>query len=348
MRILIASLAFGASFLALTTLRGQQGGSLAPEDYAEIQQLYARYASDVDSAAGNGAAFAGLFTADGVLTEESGKTYAGRAKLMELARTAPAKRPSNTRHLVWNVKIDPSPTGASGKAYVVVSRVAETGQPAVVIDVGQYWDDLFKTPEGWRIKRREFHKAPASAVGGPEAAPTSPPLSPSVGGSSRVQQTTGSASPPSPPASRLSADDYAQILQLYARLPYAFDGGADEGKVYAGLFTSDGIMGDARTGKLLHGSEALAGNARGTAPKNPFTTGHFLADVMLIPTSDGVVGTAYRISNSGVPVGIYFCLVVRTTEGWRFKEMHFTGPNLPVPENAQHFLQRGVKASSSQ
>jgi len=156
-----------------------------------------------------------------------------------------------------------------------------------------------------------------------------------------AQQTASSGSP-----TRLTADDYAQILQLYAQYPYAFDGGTDEGKAMAALFTSDGVFGDARTGKLLMGSEALAANARG-ATKNPFTSVHILTNVMLIPTSEGVVGTACRVSNTGVPVGIYFSLIVRTTEGWRFKEMHFTGPNLPVPEAAKHFLEKTAKASPS-
>jgi len=342
MRNLKALLALGVFLLVLAALHAQQDGSLTADDYAEIQQLYARYAFAVDSVAANGAAFAGLFTPDGVLIDESGKTYAGREPLMELARTVPAKNPATARHFVWNVKIDPSPAGATGKAYIVVANVAETGQPAAVIVVGQYWDDLVKTPQGWRIKRREFHKAPPAAAAGPEAAPPSPPAPSAAGSNSPVQQPAGSASP-----ARLTADDYAEIQQLYARLPYAFDGGANEGKVYAALFTSDGIMGDARTGKLLHGSEALAANARGASPKNPLTTGHFLADIMLVPTSDGVVGTAYRVSNSGVPIGIYFCLVAKTVEGWRFKEMHFTGPNLPVPEAARHFLQKTANASLS-
>jgi hypothetical protein len=136
---------------------------------------------------------------------------------------------------------------------------------------------------------------------------------------------------------RLTADDYAQILQLYARYPYTFDGGLEEGRAAAELYTPDGIFGDARTGKLLQGPDALAANARGPN-KNPLTTAHILTNIMLTPVADGVVGQAYRISNAGVPVGIYFSFLVKTPAGWRFNQTHFTGPHYPVPEHAASFL----------
>jgi hypothetical protein len=156
-----------------------QGGTLTPLDYAEIQQLYARYAYGLDSGADNGAMFAQVFTADGVLTDESGKTTQGRDKLMELARSNPAKGPTNVQHFVWNVKIEPNAQGATGKAYIVVAKLGETGQPAAVLDGGQYWDDLVKTADGWRIKKREFHKAVAG--GGAPARGGAPAPAPAPG-----------------------------------------------------------------------------------------------------------------------------------------------------------------------
>jgi hypothetical protein len=172
MRNVKAPIALSVSLLGGAALQAQQGGSLTPGDYAEIQQLYARYAYAVDSVADNGTALAGLFTADGVLADEAGKTYTGRNQLMEMARTRPGKSPTTVRHFVWNVRIDPAPPGATGKAYIAVTKLEETGKPATLIDLGQYWDDLVKTPEGWRIKRREFHRAPA---GGREGAPPAQP-----------------------------------------------------------------------------------------------------------------------------------------------------------------------------
>jgi hypothetical protein len=175
MRNVKAPIALIMSLLGVAALQAQQGGALTPADYAEIQQLYGRYAYAVDSVADNGEALAALFTADGVLADEAGKTYTGRSQLMEMARTYAGKTPTTVRHFVWNVRIDPSPPGARGKAYIAVTKLEETGKPATLIDLGQYWDDLVKTPEGWRIKRREFHKAPP---GGREGAPPAQPRGP--------------------------------------------------------------------------------------------------------------------------------------------------------------------------
>lgn len=334
-------------------LRRSPSSALTAQDYAEIAQLYPRYAYALDSAADHGAALAALFTADGALTDESEKTHKGRTQLMAAARGGGTNGVATAQHFVWNVKIDPSETGATGKAYTEVLKLTQEGQPAAVSDLGQYWDDLVKTPEGWRIKNRVFHKAPASATpagviessqsGASSAGPVATPSAVGSNEGSRAeqaQQTRGGL------LVKLSAADYAEILQLYARYPYAFDGGTDQGKASAALYTSDGIFGDARTGKLLQGSEALAANSRGPN-KNPLTTAHILTNIMLTPTSGGVVGEAYRISNAGVPVGIYFSLFVKTTQGWRIKETHFTGPNFPVPENARHFLQETAKETPS-
>ena len=188
MRACGAAIRVGLALLGAAVLCGQQGRVLSAQDYAEIGQLYARYVSAVDSIVDNGAALAGLFTADGVLTDESGKTYTGRDELMAFARTQPGKSPAAARHFVWNVKVDASPRGATGKAYAEVMKLTEPGRPAAVSNLGQYWDDLVKTPEGWHIKSRVFHKAPAptapAGVGGNEAVPATgtPVTLPGMGG----------------------------------------------------------------------------------------------------------------------------------------------------------------------
>src|SRR5262245_38128544 len=99
------AIALGVALMALVTapaVRAQQAAALSLQDYAEIQQLYARYAYGLDS--GDGAMFANVFTADGVLTDESGKTTTGRNNLMSFAAANPAKGPTNVQHFIWNVK----------------------------------------------------------------------------------------------------------------------------------------------------------------------------------------------------------------------------------------------------
>ena len=34
----------------------------------------------------------------------------------------------------------------------------EAGKPIVMTNGGQYWDDLVKTADGWRFKKRTFYR----------------------------------------------------------------------------------------------------------------------------------------------------------------------------------------------
>jgi hypothetical protein len=161
--------AFIVACVVSATAGAQQPGSapltLTPQDYAEIQQLYARSAHGLDYAIDDGNLYAAVFTPDGVFVDADGTIYQGREQLAEFARAwglpHSQRAPMNTRHSLYNVRIDPAPEGAtgpanfaSGKAYVVVSRAVAAGNPVIVIDAGQYHDSLVRTSDGWRIKRR--------------------------------------------------------------------------------------------------------------------------------------------------------------------------------------------------
>jgi hypothetical protein len=170
-RCLISTMAFIIACVLSAALGAQQPSSasltLTPQDYSDIQQLYARSAHGLDYAIDNGNVYAGVFTLDGVFVDTDGTIYQGREQLAEFARAwglpHSQRAPMNTRHSLYNVRIDPAPEGAtgianfaSGKAYVVVSRAADAGHPVMVIDAGQYHDSLVRTAEGWRIKKRVF------------------------------------------------------------------------------------------------------------------------------------------------------------------------------------------------
>jgi ketosteroid isomerase-like protein len=158
--------------VAVAGLSAQQ--PLTPQDYVDIQALYTRYAQGLD--AGDAAMFGQVFTADGVLVDESGMTHTGRAQLEAHARTFAGQ---NIQHYTWNVRIDPSPDGAAGMAYVMMGRLGAAGAPTP-LGTGQYRDTIVRTPEGWRIKRREFHRPPAPAQ--PAAAPAGQPQPAGRGG----------------------------------------------------------------------------------------------------------------------------------------------------------------------
>jgi hypothetical protein len=137
-----------------TTSASAKAPALTAADYVEIQQLVARYAYAVDTHAGDGYAYADLFTADGVF---GGKTK-GREQLAALARSTQAQRagPSYTRHFLTNVIIRPLAEGATGSQYLVAIDVGEDGKPSTVVHGGRYDDVYLKTPEGWRFKSRTY------------------------------------------------------------------------------------------------------------------------------------------------------------------------------------------------
>ena len=138
--------------------QSRAGGSLTALDYAEIGQLYGRYAIGYDT--GNGDLWARAFTADGTFVLPGGKTLAGRQQLAEFA-AAPGndKGPTNVFHVNTNITIEPSPEGATGTAYVLLVNLGTSGKPSTLTGGGIYRDQFVKTSEGWRIKKRIYQPA---------------------------------------------------------------------------------------------------------------------------------------------------------------------------------------------
>jgi hypothetical protein len=103
---------------------------------------------------GDGSAFAALFTPDGSL----GTQAKGTAQLSEFAAQTNKDRsgPGFTRHFVTNVVIKPAPGGATGRSYLVTIDGAEDGKPTTMLSGGHYDDVYVKTPQGWRIKSRDY------------------------------------------------------------------------------------------------------------------------------------------------------------------------------------------------
>ena len=161
------ALALALPLVVLTVLQAQQQrarGSLTALDYAEIQQLYGRYAIGYDS--GNGEMFARAFTADGTF-QLPNNVIAGREKLAAFAgQPGNNKGPTNVFHVVSNVTIEPSAEGATGTAYVLLVNIGQTGKPSALTGGGVYRDTFVKSPEGWRIKSRTYlpaHTVPAKS-----------------------------------------------------------------------------------------------------------------------------------------------------------------------------------------
>jgi actinorhodin biosynthesis protein ActVIA len=129
-------------------------GSLSVWDYQQIEQLVASYGHALDSGFGkgdNGDAYAGLYTRDGLAFLNT----KGYEALAALAREQP-RGPNYVRHYITHHLIDPSPEGATGKAYLAVLDIGEHGKPNTVFLGGHYEDTYVRTPEGWRIKTRNL------------------------------------------------------------------------------------------------------------------------------------------------------------------------------------------------
>ena len=144
----------GALVMVVFQQIGQTAPALTALDYAEIDQLYARYAFAADT--GEAEMLARVFTEDGVFDVTnalSGEPLAPGQwvpvqgyEQLKVSRRAAAANPLKTpRHYTTNILIEPTAEGAMGAAYTFDGSSERTGT---------YDDQLVKTPEGWRFKKR--------------------------------------------------------------------------------------------------------------------------------------------------------------------------------------------------
>jgi hypothetical protein len=119
--------------------------------------------------------------------------------------------------------------------------------------------------------------------------------------------------------SSMTADDYIEIQQLYARYNNAIDTGDAEG--YAVTFTPDGVFNTSK------GHDALVEfihnwhDKMGGADRR-----HWNTNLTITPTAEGASGSVYLLLvNVGVRPPVIFAAamyddqLVKTPQGWRFK-----------------------------
>jgi hypothetical protein len=129
---------------------------------------------------------------------------------------------------------------------------------------------------------------------------------------------------------KLSADDYIEIQQLYARYNVAIDSGDAEG--YAACFTPDGVF-----NKQFKGHDGLTGFIKQWREKmNGANRRHWNTNLVITPTAEGAKGTVYLfLMDVGVrPPTImtaakYDDELVKTSDGWRFTRRQTTGDGPP-------------------
>jgi hypothetical protein len=155
-------LAVAALGAAQKAVKNADRPALTATDYVEIEQLAARYAFALDTAADRGQEFARLFTPDGIFRTAGSRPYEikGREQLAAFAMGDLAHRgPSYVHDYASNHIVRPSAEGATGRVYVEWLTIGENGG-AGVVETGGHYDDVYvKTRDGWRFKMRTFSPA---------------------------------------------------------------------------------------------------------------------------------------------------------------------------------------------
>ena len=120
-------------------------GKLTTDDLIEIQQLYTKYNWALDS--GDSEGYAATFTPDGVFNNN-----VGHDAIVKFADTFHAGLGSHVKHWNTNLMILPTATGATGQVYLVLVDFGT--KPASIATSANYSDELVKTAQGWRFKKR--------------------------------------------------------------------------------------------------------------------------------------------------------------------------------------------------
>ena len=123
-------------------------------------------------------------------------------------------------------------------------------------------------------------------------------------------------------AEELTAEDHAEIHQLYARYVQAIDFG--DAIAWADTFAPDGSFGDSVTGR-----DALIAFAEQYHEENGSEPRHWYAALVLAPTAGGAEGRCYALTfNSSTRslmwTGTYRDVLVETSRGWRFSSRQLT------------------------
>jgi uncharacterized protein (TIGR02246 family) len=121
------------------------------EDLQAINQLFIDYGEHLD--AGDFDAYADLFAEDGeVLLGPMGRA-AGRAEIRALMTKALSAGMGTTYHIVSSPRISLDGDTATATVMWSVATAADDGLARISM-VGHHLDDLVRTDDGWRFRRR--------------------------------------------------------------------------------------------------------------------------------------------------------------------------------------------------
>lgn len=135
-------------------------------------------------------------------------------------------------------------------------------------------------------------------------------------------------------ANELSAQDYFEMQQLYARYNIAIDSGDAEG--WAATFTPDGVF------NTFSGHDALVGFIKTWREKlNGATRKHWNNNLQITGTSKEATASVYLIlvdfgtkPPSILTTATYTDSLVKTKDGWRFTKRMTKGDSAPPAPSA--------------
>lgn len=130
---------------------------MSQQDYYEIEQLVKGYTHGVDVGPEDAS---WVFTPDGeyfsVFTKRTTKGKKALKEMYSRLRKNNENRPLN--HLLTNLVVTPTAEGATGTVYLTEMQPGGDTSMPTITRFGRYHDTYVRTPQGWRIKRREFHQ----------------------------------------------------------------------------------------------------------------------------------------------------------------------------------------------
>lgn len=143
-------------------------------------------------------------------------------------------------------------------------------------------------------------------------------------------------------AAPLTPLDYIEIQQLAIRYSYGLDTAADNGYLYADVFTPDGEF-VGRQVPLTRGRDALARVARSVQKANSSYVRHFIANHVIEPSPEGATGKVYLMvvdCEERQPASVYLGghyedIYVKTPAGWRIKRRDARAMGPPRTPNSQ-------------
>ncbi|HEY4333020.1 MAG TPA: nuclear transport factor 2 family protein [Ilumatobacteraceae bacterium] len=121
------------------------------EDLQEITQLLVDYGELLDLRDLDG--FAALWAEDAEFVMSTGRSAMGRAAIREMLAAVMARSPAAAMHIETNPRIHLDGDAATSTIMYAAAFTQSDGLARVTM-LGHHHDDLVRTPDGWKIKRR--------------------------------------------------------------------------------------------------------------------------------------------------------------------------------------------------